>query len=434
MSANHPKTDKIIRNYLDKHLPDYVPAIEPAHDLALIVVIPVYREKDYIFRTIASLQQCINPQKNVEVVLLFNASESAPESVVEEQKETAQMVCTACFDSPVWLKFLVEENYAIPKKHFGAGMARKAGMDIALARLFAVGNSNGLIVTLDADSQVTPNYFVEILKWFIFAKRNGATVYFEHPLSGNEFSPEVYDGIIQYELHLRYYLQALRQTGFPYAFHTMGSAMVMRASAYARAGGMVRKQAGEDFYFLQKLIPLGNFGEMHTTTVIPSPRPSERVIFGTGAAITKHLAGSNETALTYNYRAFADLKTFFDLRHELFNTDSILFEQWSLQLAEPLRHFLLNTNFITDVETLKRECSSVEIFGKRFFELFNAFKVVKYLNCVHEKFYAKTSVIKAAQSYIGHDTEATAKWLLQEFRDIEKRNVFYFTEITWNRV
>src|SRR4029434_9989987 len=100
---------------------------------------------------------------------------------------------------------------------------------------------------------------------------------------------EIYKAIAAYELHLRYYLQALRTAGFPHGYHTIGSSMAVRARTYMEQGGMNRRQAGEDFYFLHKLIPLGGFTELNSTTVYPLPRPSNRVPFGTGRAVSEWL-------------------------------------------------------------------------------------------------------------------------------------------------
>ncbi|MEZ4848575.1 MAG: hypothetical protein R3B93_08135 [Bacteroidia bacterium] len=75
-----------------------------------------------------------------------------------------------------------------------------------------------------------------------------------------------------------------------HAFHCVGSSMAVRSIAYQKRGGMNRRKAGEDFYFLQKFIAEGTLAELSTTKVIPSPRASEKVPFGTGRAIKK-LAG-----------------------------------------------------------------------------------------------------------------------------------------------
>jgi hypothetical protein len=284
----------------------------------------------------------------------------------------------------------------------------------------------GVILTLDADVTLSHNYFTEVLKWFAADEdRQGATVYFEHPLHGHDFEAEVYKAITLYELHLRYYLQALRYVGFPYAFHTMGSAMSVRAVAYARIGGMPRKQAGEDFYFLQKLIPLGIFGEINTTVVYPSPRPSDRVIFGTGAAISNHLKGANTATTTYHIKAFEDLKVFFDSYKELYEVASVQYESWTYKLSGPVRSFLLNSGFFNELDRLKAVCGQQSVFKKRFFELFNAFKVVKYLNYVETHFYDRMPVFDAAlqllerQGYESKDL-LTDEEMLQFYRRLER--------------
>ena len=420
----------ILKRYLNHH-PSYDGFdLVPDSALEIAVVIPVYKEREYLFYTLDSLLQCLEPSGSVEIIMVFNCSERDGESILMEQIETAQLVRTNYEQRfPQWINPVIIEIYNLPKKHFGAGLARKIGMDAAAAHFCAIGKPDGIIVTLDADTLVKPDYFRSISSWFSDSSRNGASIYFEHPLEGESFSTDIYDAITKYELHLRYYLQALRYVGFPYAFHTMGSAMAMRAGAYARIGGMPRKQAGEDFYFLQKLIPLGNYGEITDTAVYPSPRPSDRVIFGTGAAISKHVAGVTYVETTYNFNAYEDLKIFLQKKHELYNVSD--YEEWTYGLSGPMRSFLLNTGLLDEIQTLKGDCSTEKVFNKRFFEVFNAFKIVKYLNYVHEHFFAKTAVFDNSLILLenmGFDTGHffTEKQLLLFYRELEKKQPFFF--------
>ncbi len=157
-------------------------------------------------------------------------------------------------------------------------------MDEAVRRFNLLNKPDGIILNLDADCRVKNNYFTAVFGEMHNRKdRTACSIYFEHPISGNEFSEEVYRSIILYELHLRYYLQGLAFTGFPYVHHTVGSAIAIKALPYIKAGGMNRRMAGEDFYFIQKLLPAGGFFNLNQTTVYPSPRSSARVPFGTGA-------------------------------------------------------------------------------------------------------------------------------------------------------
>ncbi len=242
------KTEKeyrIINKYLRSH-PSYKGFENiPHNDTKLIVVIPVYNEKEYIFKTFESLLSCYKPSCAVEVLMVFNASENDTGILIENQKETVRLIREHYNPNlPGWLTLQIIECYNLPSRHFGAGLARKVGMDAALTHFNSIGRSDGIIVSLDADTLVKPNYLTEIYNRFTDKSLNGACIYFEHPIKGSDFQPEVYNGILKYELHLRYYLQALRITGFPYSFHTMGSAIALRAQAYARIGGMPRKQAG----------------------------------------------------------------------------------------------------------------------------------------------------------------------------------------------
>jgi hypothetical protein len=253
-------------------------------------------------------------------------------------------------------------------------------------------------------------------------------IYFEHPLDGQEYPPEVYEAITLYELHLRYYRKALQTTGFPYAYHTLGSCMTFRTLKYIQAGGMPKKQAGEDFYFLQKLIPLGGFGEINTTVVYPSPRPSNRVVFGTGAGIKQHLEGSRRLGTTYNPLAFEDLAGLFSKIQELRDINDESFEEWTYNLSGPLRSFLLNSNFAEELSIIRNNSNSNKTFLKRFFGVFNAFRIVKYLNYSHEHFYAKKDVFDAAsllleQSGQNIDNIFNEKELLIKYRELEKKRI-----------
>src|SRR5690606_30362640 len=103
----------------------------------------------------------------------------------------------------------------------------------------------GLIISLDADTLVEPNYLQALRKEFDLQDAWAAVIDFAHPLAG---PVEQQAAILAYEIHLRYHVLGLRYAGSPYAFHTVGSAMACTAEAYVAAGGMNRRQAGEDFY------------------------------------------------------------------------------------------------------------------------------------------------------------------------------------------
>ena len=155
---------------------------------------------------------------------------------------------------------------------------------------------------------------------------------------------------------------------------------------------MKRKLAGEDFYFLQNLVQIGKVGEIDSTKVYPSARLSDRVPFGTGPILQKWMNGEEDLTLTYNFQAFIDLKSFFDFKEKFYKVDETAFELNLSELPNSIRDFIRKDNFQTELNEINNNCSSIESFIKRFFQKFNAFKILKYLNFAHEHFYKKAKL------------------------------------------
>ena len=281
--------------------------------MEICVVIPSYNEPA-IIPSLASIKNCELPENFfVEVVVVVNHPKGEDQSIVDQNKKTLNDVkeFNNSLDKESFY-FHAINAFDLPPKHAGVGWARKIGMDEALRRFKKI-NKNGIICCFDADATISKNYLKEVFHAFKNNQYNGASIYFEHPLHGTEFDNDIYEAILSYELHLRYYKNALKYCGVPYAYHTVGSSMAVSASAYAKQGGMNRRKAGEDFYFINKIIALGNYGEINTTNVIPSPRTSDRVPFGTGRAIQEKIMGNRDLDITYSFEIFRVLKKWFDL-------------------------------------------------------------------------------------------------------------------------
>ncbi|TRX70861.1 glycosyltransferase family 2 protein [Carboxylicivirga sp. M1479] len=384
--------DKVFRKYFEKH----PIAINTTISSDIKVVVPVYLEEEDLPILLNSLSTASKQSKAVvELVLVFNYSDDASQDVIDRQHQLLHRVQS---EQSQWendrFKITCLKAFGVAKKHAGVGNARKVGMDYA-AFSFVKGNKpRGIIVSLDADCRVQENYFEAIIDAYSNSTINGCNIYFEHPMDGS-ISEENDAAIAEYELHLRYYVQALRYIGFPLAFHTVGSCFTVTADTYLKVGGMPRKQAGEDFYFLQKIIPSGKFIEISNTVVYPSSRPSDRVPFGTGPSINT-LLGSDQEYQTYNLQAFLDLNEFLDIKDELYTLKPINIEEFTHKVGGRIRSYLLNSDFFKAIESLVDNCSTIEVFQKRFYEVFSAFRVVKYLNYTHEHFLDKMPVFDAA--------------------------------------
>jgi glycosyltransferase involved in cell wall biosynthesis len=378
-------------NYLLKN--NRVPLIttEPNSQCNIRIVIPCYNEPE-LLHTFESLKKCSLPETKVEVIILFNHAEDAPEEIKNFNIVTKT-------EADRWIKennsnkliFFAIGPVELRKKWAGVGLARKTGLDEAVLRFNHFNNSRGIVVSLDSDSLVEPNYLIEIEKHFNQnPKHVGATIKVEHQKDG--LSEKQKQGIELYEKYLHYYKDALQFTGYPQAMITIGSAFTVTAEAYVKRGGMNRRQAGEDFYFLQNLAQLGTVGEITTTKVLPSARLSNRVPFGTGAAIQKWMEGTEDLTKTYNFRAFTDLKVFFDTNERLFQTDKSGYFNLISGMPESIQQFVLQDNFWNEIEDLNKNCSTLKSFQTRFFQKFNAFKVLKFMNFAHEKYYEKADL------------------------------------------
>lgn len=403
--------------YLRKHQlrAPQITSLPPA-DLAVVVVVPCYDEPDLI-ATLASLWDCERPARKVEVIAVVNASDEDEASVHARNRDTlARAREWAADHCDEGLRFHCLSYSDLPARHAGVGLARKLGMDEAVRRFLSINNRGGVIVALDADCQCERNYLRSIVQHFARNPRTPAcSIYFEHPLTG---VPEAVSAITRYELSLRYYVQALRYSGFPHAFHTVGSSMAVRVLNYVRQGGMNRRKAGEDFYFLNKLMAIDGYSEILDTAVHPAARLSHRVPFGTGAAMIRI---SERAALDFPYYA---LPVFDDLR-QLFAQVVALSRSDSLDVPEPLLMFLEEQSFAKRLAEIRANVSSESAFCKRFFRWFDGFRVMKYANWASENSYPRVPVEAAAAELLQRlgeplEAEASLEQLLQQYRALDR--------------
>jgi hypothetical protein len=254
-------------------------------------------------------------------------------------------------------------------------------MDEAVCRFN--GNKKGIIVSLDADTTVERNYLTEIYRCFGKYRLRSATIEFHHPVEHLDPESAIRKATTIYEKYLRYYRSALEYSGYPYAYYTIGSAFAVTAETYSQVGGMGKQQAGEDFYFLQKVFPLGKTRFIDTTCVYPAARVSDRVPFGTGPALARMIEEKRFVKYTYCMEAFEVLKVFFDGISSFYQSSNEQIEATIRDFPEHLILFLKENDFLAKVEEINRHTASPENFKKRFFHYFTAFRILKYLNAVH---------------------------------------------------
>jgi hypothetical protein len=415
--------NSVLLNYAGKYslYPAQLSGI-PASDLGICVVIPCFNEEN-ITNILQSLFECERPSTSVEVIVVLNAPENASAHVYQRHFQLSQ-------DFNNWkslhdnerMRFYLLKQESLPKKDAGVGLARKIGMDEAVFRFLQYDNPQGIIANIDADCTCSSNYLVELEKLFQDSNINACSIRFEHPMEGNDYPPEVYHAIVQYELYLHYYMMAFRKTGHPFAFHTIGSSFAVRAGVYCMQGGMNKRKAGEDFYFLQKVIPLGHYAELNTAFVYPSPRASQRVPFGTGASIDKMLKNKEICYFTYDIQAFEDLSILFSKTTDFFHRKNL--PEILETIPEPLKTFLLQYDIEKHIEEIHGNTTNIKTFTTRFYKWFNAFIVLKYMNFSHEHFYKKKPIEAMAVDFLRkYEPETvsipeTSKEMLVVFREL----------------
>lgn len=374
--------------YLEKQDRQYfVAAPGNLTNFDMIVVIPCFNEPG-IENTIQSLFACNNPGVSVAIVVVVNNSINAHPKIEAQNKISLTTLALLNQRSPGWISLYTIESMNLPEKHAGVGWARKIGMDWAVSHYNATEKPKGIIVSLDADTLVEINYLESILS-FYKQKTNaiGATIYFEHPIDNSETGI----AITWYELYMRYYKYAMAFAGFPHPIYTVGSCFTITAKAYVSQGGMNRRKAGEDFYFLHKMTQLGNLGEINNTIVHPSARVSDRVPFGTGHAMQQYFKGTDEYKHTYPLEAFVILKDFFGQIGSYYRVKPTTYE--NLSENKTFIEFLQSINFIDELHELVANCSTIAIFEQRFFQIFNAFKILKWLNYALLNGYNKSDLL-----------------------------------------
>ncbi|MDR0794682.1 MAG: hypothetical protein LBE79_01300 [Tannerella sp.] len=354
-----------------KSLPPFFTA-QPDKDLIIVVMIPCYDDIS-IFETLRSLEDAIPVRSGIEVIVVVNSGETTPAATVERNRtiytRLQQQANESYYSHFQVLPILIEGT---EKKKAGVGFARKAGMDEAVRRFAAIDCPSGLIVSLDADTLVAPNYLQVAEKAYHNASANCFTFQFQHLYDPERYTEAEIHACQLYELYLRYFHSALKMLNVPYAIHSIGSCFAVRAEAYTKLGGMSMRQAGEDFYFLQKAVKMQPVCEMDELIVFPAPRISDRVPFGTGASV-KHIMAEGSYRV-YNFELFRLLKTFYDLFPA--------FEREDVQAYIPpeIMNFIGLNPFNHSLVECRKYSSSPNTFLKRMYDRFDAFFIVKFLN------------------------------------------------------
>jgi hypothetical protein len=421
-----------VQDYLKKCRWEKSPFLNSGTDssanIQQVVVIPAFAEKHYLFSTLASL--AANDSHELESTLVICVINNRPYPHVsyesfKDNSDTLDIIrCLIERRMPSLgegdeallehLLFILQRRMKLayldassvgnemPLKQGGVGLARKLGMDAGLTVMDYHNIYDGRLLCLDADAHVAENYLSSIRRFYENNELEAAVVSYAHPLPDD---PLHRAAICTYEIFMRYYVLGLRYADSPYAFHTIGSTMTCTAKGYIAVRGMNRREAGEDFYFLNKLAKYSPVGKITATRVYPSARLSSRVPFGTGQRM-KECMGKE-----YLNNYFYDPKVFMILKNWLKGVKICIEEggghafKMAMDISPFLADFLEENNFQI---VWKRICVKHKTTEKRnwhFHEWFDAFKTMKLIHYLTETAYPTVSMqraISALTEWISH--------------------------------
>jgi hypothetical protein len=349
------------------------------HDFSGAVIIPALAESAALFATLRGL--AANPPELLErflILVVVNHRQDAAPGDKADNRRTLQRLTDGPADLDTLQLAWIDAagcGLELPVKSGGVGLARKIGADLALTRLD--GQASNLLVALDADTLVRPDYLPALTEHFAHERTGAAVVPFCHQPAADTDEQQA---ITAYELYQRAHVLGLQLAGSPYAFHTVGSTMACRAAAYARAGGMNRRQAGEDFYFLQQLAKTAGVSVVKGTVVYPSARVSQRTPFGTGRSVARLAGGEPDASLCYHPRCYAVLGAWLKLVERHWQMEGSELLERAGTLNESLGAFLSGENLPGVWDKLSRNHGSRQARLAAFHGWFDGLKTTRLIH------------------------------------------------------
>lgn len=397
---------------MDKYLDQYtepgtaavagLPAAEPWQQ---VLVIPLCNEATGILRPLPPA-----PGRSL-MILVVNQTEAAPNQVALANRDFAAQVQTrfelqwqsdpafglGLFNDPasprdVLLVDRFSNGLQFPPKG-GVGHARKCGADLAAYLYHHQRVRSPWIHCSDADVVLPEHYFSCTAALGDTAKTDtAALVYpFRHVTASDSAGNRIEQLTQLYEHSLHYYVAGLRFAGSPYAFHTIGSTLAVNATHYAKVRGFPRRQAGEDFYLLNKLAKVGSIRQLisgvECEPIEIAARLSDRVPFGTGAAVGKmiELQDPSREFLLFHPGVFDLLRIWLDSLPDFWRTRSsdvseVFFHSDQRLLVDGLQHAGAQAAL---QHALKQSSDEIQ-FSRQMHTWFDAFRTLKLIHYLRD--------------------------------------------------
>jgi hypothetical protein len=400
------KAPTALHRYLERHIEPNLPmppaGITPWHQ---VLVIPVYKEDPSLIGKLAEQLTC--PARKL-LILVSNRPETANPDANQPLKNAVAQLPTLQADYPALRQlnpstsvFLFEHDTlagAIDSSQ-GVGLARKLGCDIALLWQQQGLIDSDWICSSDADASLPAGYFDSL---DTTASSDAAAVFpFWHAPSEDT---AVNHATALYELRLHHYVLGLEFADSPYAYHTLGSCIAIRTTAYVAVRGFPKRSGGEDFYLLNKAAKTGAIKRLDGDCITLQSRVSSRVPFGTGPAVSRLLAHGtpDEAAIFYHPACFVGLRSVLRAIPALYNNHETAIEQClaadtgSAQLATAAASVLDDMGFEAALQHCHRQGKSQAQFLRQFHQWFDGFKTLKFIHGLRDSAWPAQSLDQLA--------------------------------------
>ncbi len=393
--------DPVIRKYLATYAESesrHLPALKQYEH---VIVIPAFRESWPSLRSVWASQP-----GNALIVIVINTPEFEDLPTLQLVSDLRQHCPRLASSGPIEIRrdgdhdLLIVDRFSEGRRipaNLGVGLARKIGADIALA-LIASGQVRQNRISLTDGDVVLPADYTDIT----MAPEDAALIFpFVHV-------PEPQAGIacLLYEIRLFYYAAGLRWAGSPYGFTTVGSTIAVNALHYARVRGVPRRNAGEDFYLLNKLAKSGHIRSLREPTIRIQGRLSDRVPIGTGPGL-KAIVSLTDPMTSYGYyhpEIFVQLGGF----HRW------LYSLWDKSDTPPppgTEAFCETQGLLDTMDKRRAQITSRPVFEQFVREWFDGFRTLKFVHSRQQQFKdIPVSAIRGAPFAAATDD-------LQEMRD-----------------
>jgi len=294
-----------IADYLSRYAEPEAANAAIKHTYAHCLVVPAYDEAENFLQQLLGE---IDDTTDLLVIVIVNAPKDEAQKNYDfaPTQRTRKLLAALQVQSlatalPFGMIIIdrVSTGREIPFKQ-GVGLARKVASDVALALHQQGRVISPWIYQTDADARLPHDYFTTPLP------QRGCAIFPHRHVSED---PEVSAAARLYDLHMRYFVAALKRHGSNYAHPSLGSTLSIHAQDYASVRGYPKRSAGEDFHILNKLSKVTPLTQLTTPYVDVQARTSARVPFGTGPALTKIIQvldqdPSGSSYLSYNYASF----------------------------------------------------------------------------------------------------------------------------------